>query len=434
MNITIDGKRKINSSIKIPPDKSISHRSIMIGSMAKGLTEIENFLFAEDCISTINCFKKLGVEINIKNDKVYVKGRDFAFSSSSDVLYCGNSGTTARLSLGILSTQNFEAVLDGDNSLRKRPMKRITNPLSSMGTQFDFLLEEGYLPIKIRGKKNGLLPIEYTLPVASAQVKSALIFAALRAEGKSTLKESPISRNHTELMLQSAGANIKTVFEDDFYRIEVLPGSLEGIKISIPSDISSAAFFIVLALICEDSEVQIDNVILNPTRTGLLDVLKAMGAQIFIENMQLKNNEPVGTIIARSSNLKGCSVKKEDIPRIIDEIPILSVAASFAEGRTIIDNAGELRVKESDRIKTTIQMLQSFGVECYELENGIVIMGSRPKLKPAVIDSYNDHRIAMSASIMACAIEGQSIIKDAECASISFPEFYQILFGHSKKT
>ncbi|WAM31040.1 3-phosphoshikimate 1-carboxyvinyltransferase [Caldicellulosiruptor naganoensis] len=432
MNVKIEGRRKIKAKINIPPDKSISHRSIMIGSLARGTTEVENFLFADDCISTIECFKKLGVEIETKNGKVIVKGKNYNLSAPEQQLYCGNSGTTTRLLLGILSTQEFEAILDGDNSLRKRPMKRVTQPLSQMGANFEFLEREDFLPIKVKGK-NLLKPIDYILPVSSAQVKSALIFAALKAEGMSIIKEKPMSRNHTELMLKSAGANIKTSFEDKFYKIEVLPSSLEALKIKVPSDISSAAFFIVLALICEDSEVIVENCILNHTRTGIIDILKQMGADISIEDVQIQNGELVGTIVAKSSSLQGVSVDKDDIPRIIDEIPILAVAAAFADGKTIIDNASELRVKESDRIKTTIEMLKSFGAECYELENGLEIIGSKNKLKAGIVDSYNDHRIAMAGAVMACAVEGESTILNAECASVSFPNFYEILFEHSRK-
>lgn len=428
MNVTIDGTKKIRANIKIPPDKSISHRAIMIGSIAKGISEIDNFLFSDDCISTINCYKKLGVEIQIDDQKIRVKGRDFKLLPSSEPIDLKNSGTTTRLSLGILATQEFETVLDGDSSLRKRPMKRVTVPLESMGAKFEYIKEEDHLPIKVFGKAT-LSPIDYNLPIASAQVKSALLFASLKADGKSKISEFPISRNHTELMLEYAGANIKTYNQNSLYTIEISPSSLDAIKLFVPSDISSAAFFIVLALICENSEVQIDNVILNPTRTGLIDVLKSMGAEIYIENVKKQNNELIGSIIAKSSNLCGVVIKDEDIPRIIDEIPILSVAASFAEGKTIIDNVKELRVKESDRIKTTLEMLKNFGAECYELENGMVIIGSRSKLHPSYIESYNDHRIAMAASIMACAIKGSSTIKDAECASISFPNFYDILMN-----
>ncbi|AZT89908.1 3-phosphoshikimate 1-carboxyvinyltransferase [Caldicellulosiruptor changbaiensis] len=432
MNVKIEGRRKIRAKVTIPPDKSISHRSIMIGSLARGTTEIENFLFAEDCLSTINCFKKLGAEIEIKNDKVIVKGKNYSLSAPQQVLDCGNSGTTTRLLLGILSTQEFEAVLDGDSSLRKRPMKRVTQPLGQMGACFEFLEKEDCLPIKVKGKKN-LKPIDYTLPVSSAQVKSALIFAALKAEGKSVIKELPMSRDHTELMLKSAGADIATCFENGFYKIEVMPSNLEALKIKVPSDISSAAFFIVLALICEDSEVIIENCILNPTRTGIIDILKQMGADIKIKNVQIQNGETIGTIVAKTSSLRGATVDKNDIPRIIDEIPILAVAAAFADGKTIIDNASELRVKESDRIKTTLEMLKNFGAECYELENGLEIVGSRDNLKAGVVNSYNDHRIAMAASILACAVDGESTITNAECVSISFPNFYKILLGHSKK-
>lgn len=432
MNVKIDGRRKINSNVAVPSDKSISHRSIMIGSLAKGVTEIENFLFSDDCLATINCFKNLGTDIEIRNDKIIVKGNDFNLFAPKQILDCQNSGTTTRLLLGILSTQEFESILTGDSSLKKRPMKRVTLPLSQMGAEFEFLEKEDFLPIKVKGSKK-LKPIEYTLPIPSAQVKSALIFASLKAEGKSVIKESPKSRDHTELMLKHAGANIKSWEEDGVYTVEILPSQVSSIKIKIPSDISSAAFFIVLALICEGSSVVIENCILNPTRTGIIDVLKQMGADIRIEDVENRNGELVGKIIARSSNLKGIKVDKNDIPRIIDEIPILAVAAAFAEGKTTIDNASELRVKESDRIKTTVQMLKSFGADCYELEDGLEIIGSREKLKSAVVNSYKDHRIAMAASIMACAVEGESTILDAECASISFPNFYDILFSSTKK-
>jgi 3-phosphoshikimate 1-carboxyvinyltransferase len=432
VNVKIDGRRKINSNVAVPSDKSISHRSIMIGSLAKGVTEIENFLFSDDCLATINCFKNLGTDIEIRNDKIIVKGNDFNLFAPKQILDCQNSGTTTRLLLGILSTQEFESILTGDSSLKKRPMKRVTLPLSQMGAEFEFLEKEDFLPIKVKGSKK-LKPIEYTLPIPSAQVKSALIFASLRAEGKSVIKESPKSRDHTELMLKHAGANIKSWEEDGVYTVEILPSQVSSIKIKIPSDISSAAFFIVLALICEGSSVVIENCILNPTRTGIIDVLKQMGADIRIEDVENRNGELVGKIIARSSNLKGIKVDKNDIPRIIDEIPILAVAAAFAEGKTTIDNASELRVKESDRIKTTVQMLKSFGADCYELEDGLEIIGSREKLKSAVVNSYKDHRIAMAASIMACAVEGESTILDAKCASISFPNFYDILFSSTKK-
>jgi len=432
VNVKIDGRRKINSNVIVPPDKSISHRSIMIGSLANGVTEIENFLFSDDCLATINCFKNLSTDIEIRNDKIIVKGNGFALSAPKQILDCQNSGTTTRLLLGILSTQEFESILTGDSSLKKRPMKRVTVPLSQMGAEFEFLEKEDFLPIKVKGSKK-LKPIEYTLPIPSAQVKSALIFASLKAEGKSVIKESPKSRDHTELMLKHAGANIKSWEKDGVYTVEILPSQISSIKIKIPSDISSAAFFIVLALICEGSSVVIENCILNPTRTGIIDVLKQMGAEIKIEDVENRNGELVGKIVARSSNLRGVKVEKNDIPRIIDEIPILAVAAAFAEGKTIIDHASELRVKESDRIKTTVEMLKSFGAECYELENGLEIIGSREKLKSAVVNSYKDHRIAMAASIMACAVEGESTILDADCVSISFPNFYDILFSSTKK-
>ncbi|MEZ0535690.1 3-phosphoshikimate 1-carboxyvinyltransferase [Caldicellulosiruptoraceae bacterium PP1] len=432
MEIKINGKRTINSKINIPPDKSISHRSIMIGSLASNKTIVNNFLASDDCIATLECFQKLGVNIERNGNTLIIYGRDYNFDFPDDLLDCKNSGTTARLISGILSTQKFSSILDGDSSLRKRPMKRVTNLLEKMGSNFDFLENDGYLPMKVIG--GNLKGIEIELEIPSAQVKSSILFASLKANSKTKIIETIPSRNHTELMLQSFGANIEVEEEYNKKIITVSPSNkLEGMEINIPSDISSAAFFIVLALISEKSTVIVEDCILNPTRTGIIEVLKDMNANIEINNVRKINNELVGTIIAKSSNLKSTIVDKNKIPSLIDEVPILAVAASFADGTTIINGVNELRYKESDRVKTTCEMLNNFGTEVYDDDDRLIIYGNKSNLHPAIVNSYKDHRIAMASSIMASAIEGQSTILDAEYVSISFPDFYKILFESSKE-
>lgn len=431
MEIKIKGKRKLNAKIIIPSDKSISHRSIMIASLANGKSIIKNFLNSEDCLATLDCFRKMGVDIVQNENQIVIKGKNFLLEKSDSILDCKNSGTTARILSGILATQPFESILDGDDSLRKRPMKRVADPLYQMGAQFTFINNEGNLPMKIKG--GSLKAIQYQMPVSSAQVKSAIIFAALRAEGITTIIENSKSRDHTERMLTSAGVNINVKFENNQNIIQIEPCEmLYPIDLDVPSDLSSAAFFIVMAIINKHSEIIIENVLLNPTRTGIIEVLKKMGANIEIVNQENKSGEITGTIIAKSSNLKGVIVNPNIIPSMIDEIPILSVAAAFADGTTIIDGIEELRYKESDRIKTICSMLKSFGADVEELQNGLIIHGAKD-YKPAVVNSFKDHRIAMSASIFASAIKGESTILDAECVSISYPNFYKTFYENSQE-
>lgn len=359
----------LQGTINVAPDKSISHRAIMLASIAKGKSLVNNFLMGDDCLSTIDCFQKMGVPIEIKEDSVYIEGRGlYGLKAPVQLLYTGNSGTTTRLLCGLLAPQRFFSTLDGDASIRKRPMKRIIEPLMKMGAKISGTNGD-YTPITIEGTElNG---IDYTLPVASAQLKSALILAGLYAQGKTTIIEPKISRNHTELMVNGFGGEI-TVENNE---ITVNPAvELLGQEIIIPGDISSAAFFIVAALIIPNSEIRIKNVGLNETRTGIIDVLREMGAFIAIENLR-DEIEPSGDLIVKTSSLHGVEIGGKLIPRLIDEIPALAVAAAFAEGITIIKDAEELKVKESNRIDAMETELKKAGVEVKSTIDGLVIQG-----------------------------------------------------------
>jgi len=408
----------IKGTLEVPGDKSISHRAIMFGSIAEGITEIEGFLFSDDCTRTIECFRSIGSDIEIKEKRILIKGNGLrGFKKSNGVLYVGNSGTTIRLMSGILAGQPFETVLTGDSSILKRPMKRIIEPLKLMGAEIYGQNNDNYPPLWIRG---GVLKgIKYRLPVASAQVKSAIIFASLYAEGETEIMEPIESRNHTEIMLKIFGGSI----DKDGTKIFIRPSSkLVGQKLKIPGDISSAAYFIVASLILPDSEVTIKNVGLNPTRTGIIEILKKMGADIEIKNERIVNGEKVGDVTSRSSQLKGINIEGNIIPKLIDEIPILAVAAAFAEGMTVIRNAEELKVKESNRIKAMVTELKKMGAKIEELEDGMIIYG-RNSLRGNLLEGYKDHRIVMSLAVAALAAQGETEIKDAEYTETSFPEF-----------
>ena len=410
----------LRGTIEVAPDKSISHRAVMMGAIAKGKTEIKNFLMGEDCLSTIDCFRKMGVNIEIDGNRVSVEGKGLrGLLEPKDVLYTGNSGTTTRLLCGLLSPQNFISVLDGDASIRKRPMNRVINPLKEMRAKIQGI-DGGFTPITIEGAV--LKGIDYTLPVASAQLKSALILAGIYAEGLTVIHEPKPSRNHTELMINEFGGNISS----ERNRITVRPvEELYGHEITVPGDISSAAFFLVAGLIVPGSEIRIKNVGLNPTRTGVLDVLLAMGASITIEEKN-QSGEPAGDLIVKHSSLKGTEISGDLIPRLIDEIPILAVAAAFAEGTTVIKDAEELKVKESNRIDAMEKELRKAGVNVQATEDGMVIHGGKP-LRGAVFESYHDHRIAMSMAVLALAAEGASRIDNHQCINISYPGFFQTL-------
>lgn len=415
----------LKGEVCIPGDKSISHRSVMFGAIAHGITEIHHFLMGADCLATIDCFRKMGIEIHIQKDRVLVHGKGLhGLSSPSEILQVKNSGTTTRLISGILAGQPFASSLSGDDSLNSRPMKRIMEPLTQMGAHISSLLGNDCAPLKI---EPGILHgIRYTSPVASAQVKSCLLLAGLYADGETAVTEPILSRNHTELMLREFGADIRTVHE--------LAGSqattvirpcqeLYGQKITVPGDISSAAYFIAAGLLVPDSEILIKNVGINPTRAGFLKVCEDMGGNITLLNERTETGEKMADILVKSSHLHGISIHGDIIPTLIDEIPIIAVMAACAEGTTVIRDAGELRVKETDRIETVTDNLQAMGCSVLPTEDGMVIKGGVP-LKGATIHTLLDHRIAMAFSIAALVAEGKTKILDSHCIDVSYPGFY----------
>ncbi|OJU18785.1 MAG: 3-phosphoshikimate 1-carboxyvinyltransferase, partial [Clostridiales bacterium 43-6] len=375
----------LNGKITVASDKSMSHRGIMLGSIATGLTKIENFLLGEDCLATIDCFRKLGVRIDSNPSEILVYGQGMqSLVQPNSVLYTGNSGTTTRLLAGLLSGYDMTCVIDGDESLQSRPMKRVIEPLTGMGATIKSK-KGGFCPLTVKG--GNLKGITYTLPVASAQLKSAIILAGINAEGETVIIENEKSRDHTENMLKAMGGDIAVA--DNKITVRKTE-KLYGQNFIIPGDISSAAFFMVAALITPDSEVMIQNVGINPTRTGILDVLTQMGGDIRLENKRIICNEVICDIVVRSSKLHGVEVGGKIIPTLIDEIPIIAVAAAYAEGETVISDAKELRVKETDRIGTILEMLTVAGVGTEEFEDGFKVFGGM-KMQNGVYNSYKDH-------------------------------------------
>ncbi|RJQ40350.1 MAG: 3-phosphoshikimate 1-carboxyvinyltransferase [Nitrospiraceae bacterium] len=429
-SISLKRVKKLRGKIVPPPDKSISHRAVMLASIADGKSIVRNFLRAEDTMSTLNSFRKLGVKIEEnrgqgKNTKLTIYGKGIhGLKEPASVIDCGNSGTTARLMSGILAGNPFFSALTGDDSLRQRPMARVINPLKEMGAEISARNADKYLPMKIKG--GHLKAINYKMPVASAQVKSCLILAGLYAKGTTAITEPQKSRDHTERMLKAMGANIEVKGLN--IRVQGLGNKkLNPVDITIPSDFSSAAFFIAGALIVPDSEILIKNVGMNPTRTGFLKVIKEMGAYIKIENIRDVSGEPVADIHCRATgNLKAAKISGDIMPSLIDEFPILCVLATQAEGVTKIKGAEELRVKESDRIQAMAEGLRKMGAEVKEFKDGLSIKGNA-KLKGASIDSYKDHRIAMAFSIAALIASGKTIINGISSVNISFPGFFEML-------
>lgn len=418
----------LKGEITPPPDKSISHRAIMFASIAEGKSIVKNFLKAEDPISTTNAFRMMGIEIEEKaGNELVIHGKGlYGLKEPFDVIDCGNSGTTVRLISGILSGNPFFSVLTGDDSLKQRPMARVINPLKEMGADISARSSDKYLPMAIKGKV--LKAINYTMPMASAQVKSCLILAGLYADSTTIITEPQKSRDHTERMLMAMGAEIEV--EGLTIKVKGEGSRVKGLKpidITIPSDFSSAAFFIAGALIIPDSEILIRNVCVNPTRTGLLDVIKNMGGDVRVENMRDVSGEPVADIYCKSAgSLKAVKISGDIMPSLIDEFPILCVLATQADGVTEIRGAEELRVKESDRIKAMATELKKLGVELDEYPDGISIKG-KASLKGATVESYHDHRIAMSLAIAALVAEGTITINNSSCVDISFPGFFEEL-------
>ncbi len=418
-------KKGLKGTMTVPGDKSISHRAVMFGALAEGLTTIHGFLQSEDCLNTMRNFKRMGVVFDEKKDSLIVHGVGLTgLKKPGKALDVGNSGTSFRLMTGILSGQTFITKLTGDASIQKRPMKRVVDPLKTMGGRFS---GESAPLIIFPGKLKGMT---HTLTVPSAQVKSALILAGLYAQGKTTVVEEAPTRDYTERMLKAFGADLTVTTVGKKSKIVLAPGKkLKGITVHVPGDISSAAFFIVAALIVPGSKITLKNIGINSTRTGLLDVLKAMGGSIILKNKKMLSGEPVADLEVKYSELKGITIEGDTIVRMIDEVPVLSVAAAFAKGQTIIKDAEELRVKEADRIAATSEMLKAFGVVVEEKLDGLVINGVAGfKIdKKAKVNSYFDHRIAMSAAILGLLNKKETLIMDDTCIATSFPGFLEHL-------
>ena len=415
-------KCPLKGEITVPGDKSISHRAVMFGALAKGTTEVTNFLQGADCLSTNDCVRRLGTEIENTKELIRIHGKGLQGLAKSDsMLDVGNSGTTTRLISGILSGQNFETTLNGDASIQSRPMKRIIEPLSMMGADITSIYGNNCAPLKIIGSP--LHGIHYHSKVSSAQVKSCILLAGLYADAITKVTEPVISRNHTELMLSGFGANVTC--EGNTASIAPNP-ELFGQKIEVPGDISSAAYFIAAGLIVPGSEILIKNVGINPTRDGIIRVCQNMGADITLLNKRTHSGEPVADILVRHSDLNAVTIEGDIIPTLIDELPMIAVMACFAKGTTIIKDAAELKVKESDRISVMVDNLSRMGAHIIATEDGMIIEGGCP-LHGAVIDSHLDHRVAMSFAVASLAADGETTIKDADCVNISYPNFYKDL-------
>ncbi|MBQ8663582.1 MAG: 3-phosphoshikimate 1-carboxyvinyltransferase [Eubacterium sp.] len=423
----ISRQKQLKGTITVPGDKSISHRSVMFGAISNGLTEVTGFLQGADCLSTIACFQKLGIEIENDNQKVKIYGKGLhGLQAPSGILDAGNSGTTTRLISGILAGQPFETTITGDASIQKRPMGRIMTPLSMMGASFESHAKENCAPFTIHG--GNLHGIHYDSPVASAQVKSSILLAGLYADDITSVTEPQLSRNHTELMLRGFGANVLS--EGTTATIHPEP-ELFGQKITVPGDISSAAYFIAAGLIAPNAEILIQNVGINPTRDGILKVAKAMGGKITYLNERIVSGEPVADILVESSDLAATEVSGDLIPTLIDEIPVIAVMAAFAKGTTIIKDAQELKVKESDRIAVVTDNLKAMGADITATDDGMIINGGRP-LHGCQIQTHADHRIAMAFTVAGINAEGETTFDDPNCVAISYPTFYQDMLGLGK--
>jgi 3-phosphoshikimate 1-carboxyvinyltransferase len=424
----VNQAEQLQGTVKVPGDKSISHRAVMLGSIAKGNTSIENFLMSDDCLRTIDCFRKMGIEITIEGGIVKVNGKGLhGLIEPTDVFDVGNSGTTIRLITGILAGQKFHSTLTGDQSIRRRPMGRVIEPLKKMGAIIHGRQRDNLAPLMIIGKE--LKGITYEMPVASAQVKSAVLLAGLYAKGATTVIEKEPTRDHTERMLEYFGAAIKR----DGKKISIDGGhEFGGKEVTVPGDISSAAFLMVAASIIHGSDILIKDVGVNPGRTGIIDVLHRMGAAVEAKNERILSNEPVADISVKYSQLNAIELNGSIIPKIIDEIPIIAVAATQAKGKTVIKGAEELRFKESDRINTTVRELKRLGANIEEARDGIIVYGPT-KLKKGICQSYGDHRIAMISAIAGLAASEKITVEKVECVETSFPGFASIINSLSSK-
>ncbi|EJL32128.1 3-phosphoshikimate 1-carboxyvinyltransferase [Brevibacillus sp. BC25] len=420
--IRVQQAKQIKGTVRVPGDKSISHRAVMFGALAEGTTTIEGFLPGADCLSTISCFRRMGIEIEQQGDTVTVQGKGwYGLQEPSQHLDVGNSGTTIRLMAGIMATQPFHVVMEGDESIAKRPMRRVIGPLRQMGAKIDGRKDGEYTPLSIRGGE--LQGMAYQSPVASAQVKSAIMLAGLQAKGVTSVTEPHLSRDHTERMLQAFGVQVVR----DGLTVSVEGGQkLKGRAISVPGDISSAAFLIAAVMVVPGSSLLIENVGINPSRTGIIDVVKAMGGSLELLNERIVNEEPVADLLVTHSELHGIEIAGDIIPRLIDEIPVIAVMATQAKGQTVIRDAEELKVKETDRIATVVSQLSKFGARLTPTDDGMIIEG-KTGLTGAVIDSMGDHRIGMAMAIAGLVAEGETTIENDDAIDVSFPGFHDLL-------
>lgn len=422
-NKVVEPVTSVAGTFDVPGDKSISHRAVILGSLARGKSTVDNFLEGEDCLRTVEAFRQMGVAIDRDKSRLTIQGVGLdQLKAPSAVIDCGNSGTTTRLLMGVLAGQPFEVRMVGDASLSRRPMDRVIDPLSQMGAFFlDIQEKPAHLPLRMRGTRS-VRPLVWKSQVASAQVKSAILLAGLYASGPTTVNEPVLSRDHTERMLKACGVKLErkgasvTVFGS---------ATVRATAFHVPGDLSSAAFLLAAGLL-RGSEVMVRNVGVNPTRTGFIDVVKAMGGQCRLERATERAGEPVADILVRKSELRATSISGELIPRGIDEIPILTVLATQARGRTVISDARELRIKESDRLATMRQELSKMGASVSETDDGLVIDGPT-RLRGAVVQSHGDHRLAMSLAVAGLVAEGETTIEDVDCVATSFPSFWTLL-------
>mgnify|MGYP000851226102 CR=1 FL=1 len=419
----IKPKKQVHGLFSIPGDKSISHRAVILGSLAEGITEIEGFLMSADCLATIECFRQMGILIDIQDEIIRIHGKGLHGLLAPKIpLDVGNSGTTIRLLSGLLSAQPFTSTITGDASIQKRPMRRVVEPLRKMGAHIDGKEYGNFCPLTIKGSP--LHGITYSLPVASAQVKSSLLLASLYADTTSTLIEPAKSRNHTEIMINYFGGNV--VSKGLTIQSQPTHHGLIAKKVLIPGDISSAAYFLVAGTVLPNSKLYLTNVGINPTRSGILTILKKMGAHIEILHPRTLCGEPVADLVVHSSTLQGTTIGGSIIPTLIDELPILAVAACYAQGTTIIKDASELKIKESNRIATMTQELTKLGAHIQETSDGMIIYGGHPIIG-GIVESYKDHRVAMSLAIAGLGSKEGVEIHGSECIDISFPHFYHVL-------
>ncbi|OBW56528.1 3-phosphoshikimate 1-carboxyvinyltransferase [Solibacillus silvestris] len=409
----------LRGDITVPGDKSVSHRSVMFGSIAEGKTTVSGFLLGEDCLRTIDCFQKLGVDIEVNGTDVTINSPGIdGWTEPKEVLYTGNSGTTTRLMLGLLSGTKLHTIMTGDASIGKRPMRRVADPLRLMGAQIAGRDNGQYTPLAIQG--GPLKAIDYKMPVASAQVKSAILLAGIRAEGTTVVREEETSRDHTERMLRQFGATVTV--EDGVVSLQG-GQTLTGTHVNVPGDISSAAFFLVAGAIAKNSKIVLKNVGVNETRDGILEVLQKMGAKMSVAIDDENAAEPTATITIETSDLKGTTVEGAIIPRLIDEIPIIALLATQAAGKTIIKDAEELKVKETNRIDAVVNELKKLGANIEATDDGMVIEGPTP-LHGGSLRTYGDHRIGMMGAIAALIADGEVELDDADCIAVSYPTFF----------